>query len=530
MQTSGVYLTITSSVLVLISQGSADVAHFFAAPSDFGSYLHGRAPFQVELSPIAPIAPSTIQLAIPEVIDNQRPFVRHGNFIPLRQHYLEPAPDERPIYESPKPDKEVWENYYSPPSISSTTTIATTKATLPPIVVQEFDDNEARPGYTYDAHHPSTPAPVYLPSVKSNQEEQQLRLRLKDMRCLHNGYFRAVLKLESFIGAAPVVDNHFGDDANKYCELKFSRNFLLVDISDAHFESCGVSACGQDLCLRLRFPAIRGLRTSDDTILTLHCKVQEKVAAKTHAFKMAVSSNDQARSTGRHAHGGNQIPFRTHVELLTRRPDGLMHQLGNGSEVQLGEELMLRAHVLTGDEWNFTKISDVQLQRISSTGEVMHSAQLITSRGCLNPAMQSICALAPLAEPPLGQRLLFRAVMFPGMHSGDVLLMSVRITGCLEREDCQQMPQDCLPSVTQRKRRDAGMKPYGNETEASELSQLTFKVIVPSIEEKRDLTATRNMFDGSFAEVPRSLKLVVSLGLVVLLICVAIITQYTFRK
>lgn len=138
---------------------------------------------------------------------------------------------------------------------------------------------------------PSTPAPVYLPPSDGNQDQNQLRLRLKDMRCLSAGYFRAVLKLDSFLGAAPTVDQDNDDQQDKRCELRLSRSFLLLDISGENFERCGVRSCGQDLCLRLRFPAIRGLRTSGDSILTLHCKAQERVAVKTHALKMGVAND-----------------------------------------------------------------------------------------------------------------------------------------------------------------------------------------------------------------------------------------------
>lgn len=138
---------------------------------------------------------------------------------------------------------------------------------------------------------PSTPAPVYLPPSDGIQDQNQLRLRLKDMRCLSAGYFRAVLKLDSFLGAAPTVDQDNDDQQDKRCELRLSRSFLLLDISGENFDRCGVRSCGQDLCLRLRFPAIRGLRTSGDSILTLHCKAQERVAVKTHALKMGVAND-----------------------------------------------------------------------------------------------------------------------------------------------------------------------------------------------------------------------------------------------
>lgn len=114
------YLTICSGVILLLCQAYADVAHFFAAPSEFGSYLHGQVPFQVALSPpglygspitapapapVAPLPSSTTELPIPEIIDDRRiksVSSGHGNFIPI-QHYLPPGQEERPTYESPKP-------------------------------------------------------------------------------------------------------------------------------------------------------------------------------------------------------------------------------------------------------------------------------------------------------------------------------------------------------------------------------------------------------------------------------------------
>lgn len=100
-----------------------------------------------------------------------------------------------------------------------------------------------------------------------------------------------MLKLDSFLGAAPTVDQDNDEVLDKRCEMKLSRSFLLLDISGEDFERCGVRTCGQDLCLRLRFPAIRGLRTGGDSILTLHCKSQERTAVKTHALKMGVAND-----------------------------------------------------------------------------------------------------------------------------------------------------------------------------------------------------------------------------------------------
>ncbi|XP_022226503.2 uncharacterized protein LOC111076827 [Drosophila obscura] len=560
MSSSGTHPIIILLGALLVRGCLADVAHFFAAaPTDLGSYLHGQLPYQLGLHPSAfygspvtpapaPVAPvATTEFSLPEIIENrsvkfQGPSQGHGSFIPLSQHYLPPAIEERPSYESPKPSEEAYPAYYypQPPATS----------TPQPIIVQDPGEDIVEtihsPGYDYHAPapapapapaagpRPSTPAPLYLPPGESSgdqqQQQQQLRLRLKDMRCLQAGFFRAVLKLDSFLGAAPTVDQDSDDVQDKRCELKLARSFLLLDIAGADFERCGVRSCGQDLCLRLRFPTIRGLRTGGDSILTLHCKSQERVAVKTHALKMGVANDVQARSVGNYAHGGNQNAFRTHVELLRRGSNGYTRHLEANGAVQLGEELLLRAHVLAGDGWNYTKLSDVQLQRIAAGGEILNTVQLVSSRGCLNPAMQAICSHSPIVEPPLGQRFHFRAVMFPGMRSGDVLVISMRISGCLEREDCQITAQDCLPSVAQRRRRNAALQAAANGTEISELSHLTFRVIMPGAEQEQEPVPAVRDAAGHIQGVSKSLALFGSVAFVVLLLAVAIVALYKFGR
>lgn len=57
----------------------------------------------------------------------------------------------------------------------------------------------------------------------------------------------------------------------------------------------------------------------------------------------------QARSIGTYAKGGTQNSFRTHVELLRKSAQGYGRHLQMNEPVQLGEDLLLRAHVITGD-------------------------------------------------------------------------------------------------------------------------------------------------------------------------------------
>lgn len=66
-------------------------------------------------------------------------------------------------------------------------------------------------------------------------------------------------------------------------------------------------------------------------------------------LKSKISSFRQARSGGSYAHGGDQNALRTHVELLRKGSTGYTRHLENNGAVQLGEELLLRAHVLAGD-------------------------------------------------------------------------------------------------------------------------------------------------------------------------------------
>ncbi|XP_061395380.1 uncharacterized protein LOC133330994 [Musca vetustissima] len=529
-------------------------------------------------APVAPVTSSTTVFNLPEIVDN-RSAKDQRQFIPLHREYGPPT-EERPVYESPAQsdtNRYPFSGYvYEKPTpttstTTTTTTTTTTKKPTKPIFVEDLptqflppighdtpafgNDEEfngpASEGYDYQVpqpaviqsdtpfSRPSTPAPVYLPPSQADQQTvlqntdpsvPPLRLRVHEMRCLQQekpaqgGYFRSVLKVDSFIGATPTVDN---DSSDKRCELKLHKSYVVVDIAGEDFTKCGVQSCGTDLCLRLRFPAIRGMRTGSDNILTLHCKSQSRVAVKTHALKMGVANDVQARSLGTLAKGGSQNSFRTHVELLRKTPQGYARTLQNSEAVQLGEDLLLRAHVLTGDGWNFTKLTDVSLQRISPSGEVLNNVQLITSQGCLNPSMKGICTQPPSFDAPLGYKLPFKAVMFQGMHSGEELLMTMRITGCLDYHDCHVATDQCFaPNSNQllRRKRDMSEK-HANQTEISEISKISFRVIMPE-----DTQSNTYNPHGHPSSSSKSLILMGSLGFVVLLVALGIFVVLKLKK
>ncbi|XP_054737888.1 uncharacterized protein LOC129244296 [Anastrepha obliqua] len=530
-------------------------------------------------SPVAPVRPSSTEFTLPEIVENRS--AKSGgiggrfNFIPLNNQYLTPAVDQ-PNYEVSKRPPSFGGYFYPRPTSTffptATTTTSTTTEPPNPIVVLDPPDilpSIGNGGYNYNVPAgppfqlppPSTPAPVYLPSdgnsIGSSAAGSALRLRVHEMRCMQHtgaGYFRAVLKVDSFIGAAPVVDN---DSSDKRCELKLTRSYVVADIAGDAFERCGVHACDKDLCLRLRFPSIRGMRTSADGILTLHCKTQERVAVKTHALKMRVSNDLQARSLGTYAHGGTQLPFRTHVELLRRTAKGFTRQLDAHSAVLLGEELLLRAHVIAGDGWNYTKLTDVNVQRVSPTGELLNNVALITSRGCINPSMQSVCTQPPSFDPPLGHRLAFKAVMVQGMRSGDELIISMRITGCLEAHDCHVDASNCsaVNNLWRRKRNASANRAEttsqqraSNGSEVSEISRIAFRVIMPgegaqklkgtdaseSIERKEQAaTVATPLWEkthGAMLVELSAVKLISAVGFVLLLTCLGIFAAVKLTK
>lgn len=114
---------------------------------------------------------------------------------------------------------------------------------------------------------------------------------LRELRCLSSpdksGFFHVILRInQSILTIVPVVDN---DSAEKSCQFFSQSNHFILYMKEECFEKCGVYHCAGDLCLRVRFPSIRGMRTASDSILTLHCEIQKKVAVKTHAIKMGVT-------------------------------------------------------------------------------------------------------------------------------------------------------------------------------------------------------------------------------------------------
>lgn len=278
---------------------------------------------------------TTTRFSLPEIIINRSASggypseVAHNHnggedSIVVHNQYLPPTPatttTTTTTYRPPLFQDEL--NYYLPATSSPSTSSSTDRNPntgrnlyyypRPPI---QFDEPFVEPIYTPPVTQPpqqylpptSPPSNAYLPpaatrSVQnrtdndffgfSNSIRSPLRLEMTEMKCLSSGeggFFRTRITVQSFINTLPVFEESSGCTHR----LEISRNQLLIQIPVNEFKLCGVNSCGQrneELCAKIRFPQIRGMRTVNDAILALQCKPQEKTVVKTHALKMGISS------------------------------------------------------------------------------------------------------------------------------------------------------------------------------------------------------------------------------------------------
>lgn len=277
---------------------SGDISHLFP---NFGLFHQPQA-----VSPVygPPINSPTTEFFIPEVIVNRksRPYNQYVPASPpivvedIPQDYLPPPQD---LNQHHNPNLFVVysngnEGYvYDEPTTSTTTSTSSPLGDFP-----VHQDTPVQEGYDY---HPPKPVPQpptsgYLPpstqpEFRNTISPEQLHINVKDMRCLNSdsGFFRAIIKIEDgYVGSVPLVDY---EPYNNRCDFKLSRNYIAIDIEHYNFNTCGVRECGNNLCLRVRFPLISGLKSGSDNFLTLQCKPQNRVVAKSHSFKMGVAND-----------------------------------------------------------------------------------------------------------------------------------------------------------------------------------------------------------------------------------------------
>lgn len=290
-----------------------------------------------------PVQETTTQrFSLPEIIINKSAregspsgeVANHnGDSIVVHNQYLPPTPNpttttttstttQRPLQDEP--------NYYLPPTSSSSSDRNPNNGRnlyyyypKPPI---QFDEPFVEPTYLPPPQPPlilpppalpTPPLNSYLPPPSTNvltrtalnpsdndfffvgggARASPLRLELTEMKCLSNGddgYFRTRITVQSFIDTRPVFEDILATTCDHRLEIQ--RNQIVINIPASEFATCGVVNCGNgqrndELCARIRFPQIRGMRTINDAILALQCKPQERVVSRTHALRMGVSND-----------------------------------------------------------------------------------------------------------------------------------------------------------------------------------------------------------------------------------------------
>lgn len=299
----------------------ADISHLATAFDAFGGYESGDTGFNGYHydTPALPFPTTTTPkpFVLPEIIVNKRTKQNKPSTVYLPPPLQIPAETEPPlavpplsddsnIYLPPVFNAEPPASLYLPSSIQPIVPVIVDHPTsiyLPPPVLSDEPTPEAPPskpsdydeqtGYQYLA--PTKATAVHLRNHKNidlfrNQNNSNaLRLELNDLRCLQHrdGYFRANIIAQSFIETLPIVD---ADALSPQCQLRLVRTTFVLNIRASDFERCGVYACSNnELCVKLRFPQIAGMKSASDASITLQCKLQERVATKTHALRFGIT-------------------------------------------------------------------------------------------------------------------------------------------------------------------------------------------------------------------------------------------------
>lgn len=67
------------------------------------------------------------------------------------------------------------------------------------------------------------------------------------------------------------------------------------------------------------------------------------------------------------------------------------------------------------------------------------SLTLVEDNGCRSAGIRNVCPFQPKQITPLDNVLHFRAFLFQNSARGDDMVLSVRMLGCLNAQDCFQV-------------------------------------------------------------------------------------------
>ncbi|CAL4142096.1 unnamed protein product, partial [Meganyctiphanes norvegica] len=302
--------------------------------------------------------------------------------------------------------------------------------------------------------------------------------------------FSAVLALPKGFEAVPVFEDAPAVDAttNPYCRMIPTQLVGMFELFVSNFKQCGVTECRQGggeklVCLVLRFPLMTGIKLPEDTIIEIRCKPQEKTAEDNSIIRVATSKyadrNPQHEGKTPSVFEGGGHEFECNLELFSKLKGTELFQkkIGDNEEVDLGEEIQLRSEVRNGDGWEYSRMTEVVIQRVggSKLRSSFNTAVLVFSDGCRNPEFKVIAKNHPQRDRnALVVNFNLRVFMFQDMIPGDSLMISAKVIGCVDEADCQPIlcADDKKNGYGKRKKRSSKEITITKEIAASKLLSL----------------------------------------------------------
>jgi len=312
-----------------------------------------------------------------------------------------------------------------------------------------------------------TPSTSHLPRPRPtrNTAANIPRDLVTEIHCLQmdsHASFSAVLRLPPSHTAPPVLED--GEQGSCQISATSLPDVFLVDLS--LLTECGVRECEEKgetwLCLLVRYPVLRGLRLPEDEVINIKCKPQDRAVTGENAINFQEAMVEQ-RSPAIFSGGGHQ--FISEIGLFRQLAGTHLFaaRVKSGSQIELGENVQLRSIVRSGDGWNYSKLTDVVIQRIRD-GQPLQTPEsavkLVYSDGCRDQAYRTLAPAQPWREDlnPLVNNFDFRVFMFQEMQSGDSIIITAKVVACVEEEDCRIQCVEEIEGNNIRKRREVELR------------------------------------------------------------------------
>lgn len=151
---------------------------------------------------------------------------------------------------------------------------------ITPTLLPEIPDQYLPPPLIYGM------APLHARQYAKNTEQ----IRVVNMSCLDTNkskFFHAHFRTSTgFYDQLPIVEG-----AKRDCiTTNGNGNSFFVNFNGNDLSECGISYCSdneRNLCVKIRFPTVRGIRLPEDFSIILKCKSQEVIATNIKLLRFA---------------------------------------------------------------------------------------------------------------------------------------------------------------------------------------------------------------------------------------------------